>query len=166
MAARARTRALRRIVALALGLAACAAWALTCAHAPSPPVAVSATPVVIVPYKIAGGGEIRFTVQPRYAVGGPVSFDLDITAGSQQVIGPLSGIVLESDLAGEQTVRHLPPSDLDTLEVPPGGKAHGSVTWDGKRDDGSAVPGATFSLALDFIVGGDNIRLGTTIEVR
>jgi hypothetical protein len=95
-----------------------------------------------------------------------VSFDLDISAGSQQVIGPLSGIVLESDLAGEQTVRHLTPRDLRTLEVAPGAKAHTTVMWDGKRDDGFAVHAATFSLALDFIVGGDNTRLGTTIEVR
>jgi hypothetical protein len=157
---------LRRIIALALGLAACAPWALACARPPAPSATTSAPAAVIVPYKVAGGGEIRFTVKPRYPVGGPVIFDLDITAGAQQVLGPLSGIVLESDLAGEQTVRHLKPSDLETLEVPAGGKAHGSVTWDGKRDDGFAVPAATFSLALDFIVGGDNIRLGTTIEVR
>src|SRR5439155_513227 len=85
--------------------------------------------------------------------------------GSEQVIGPLSGIVLESDLVGEQTVRHLRPGDLQTLEVAPGARAHTTVTWDGKRDDGFAIPAATFSLALDFIVGGANERLGTTILV-
>jgi hypothetical protein len=157
---------LRRIVALAVGLVACASWALTCTRAPEPPASTSTAAAVIVPYKVAGGGEIRFTVQPRYQVGGVVKVDLDITAGTQQVIGPLSGIVLQSDLAGEQTVRHLEPSALDTLEVPAGGKAHSTVTWDGKRDDGFAVPAATFSLALDFIIGGDTTRLGTTIEVR
>ena len=151
---------LRSVLLLAILVLACAP--------PRGPAAPSADPnaSVVVPYKVAGGGEIRFTVKPRYTVGGPVMFDLDISAGSEQVIGPLSGIVLESDLVGEQTVRHLRPGDLQTLQVAPGARAHTTVTWDGKRDDGFAIPAATFSLALDFIVGGANERLGTTIEVR
>jgi len=149
---------IRATLALALLCAACAPSAPARSLDPNAPL--------VLPYKVAGGGEIRFTVKSRYTVGGPVSFDVDISAGSEQVIGPLSGIVLQSDLAGEQTVRHLQPQELDTLEVPPGGKAHATITWDGKRDDGFAVPAATFSLALDFIVGGVNTRLGTTIEVR
>lgn len=139
---------------------------LFAACASAVPGASASPAAVVVPYQIAGGGEIRFTVQPRYPVGGPVTIVLDISAGTQQVIGPLSGIVLQSDLAGEQTVRHLQPRDLAVLEVPPGGKAHSTITWDGKRDDGFAVPAATLSMAFDFIVGGVNSRLGTTIEVR
>jgi hypothetical protein len=149
---------IRAALALALLCAACAPSAPARSLDPNAPV--------VVPYRVAGGGEIRFTVKPRYAVGGPVTFDLDISAGSVQVIGPLSGVVLESDLAGEQTVRHLMSRDLSVLEVAPGAKAHTTVTWDGKRDDGFAVPAATFSLALDFIVGGANERYGTTVEVR
>jgi len=149
---------IRATLALALLCAACAPSAPARSLDPNAPL--------VLPYKVAGGGEIRFTVKSRYTVGGPVSFDLDISAGSEQVIGPLSGIVLQSDLAGEQTIRHLKPAELQVLEVAPGTRAHATVTWDGKRDDGYDVPAATYSLALDFIVGGVNARLGTTLELR
>ena len=149
---------IRATLALALLCAACAPSAPARSLDPSAPV--------VIPYTVAGGGEIRFTVKPRYTVGGPVTFDLDVSAGSLQILGPLSGVVLQSDLAGEQTVRHLAPQELQTLEVSPGTRGHATVTWDGKRDDGYDVPAATYSLALDFIVGGVNARLGTTLELR
>src|SRR5438552_11582854 len=62
---------------------------------------------IVIPYKVDGGGEIRFTVRPRYFVGESVTLDLDVTAGSVAIRGPLAGRVLQSDLGGEQTIRHL-----------------------------------------------------------
>jgi hypothetical protein len=150
----------------ALAFASAFLCTVSCAARGTAAPSVDANANVVVPYKVAGGGEIRFTVKPRYTVGGPVSFDLDISAGDAQILGPLSGVVLQSDLGGEQTIRHLAPEEVPALEVAPGKRGHATVTWDAKRDDGYDVIAATYSLALDFIIGGTNVRLGTTLELR
>jgi len=121
---------------------------------------------VVVPYKVAGGGEIRFTLKPRYTIGGPAAFALDVSAGSAEVIGPLSGIVLGADLPGEQTVRHLAPDELQTLDVPPGQRGKTTIDWDAKTDDGYDVPAGTYNVSLDFVVGGVNQRVAVTLELR
>src|SRR6266852_4390281 len=53
-----------RALALLLALAACQS---------SPPVTRSLDPSadVVIPYAVSGGGEVRFTVRPRYAVVAP-----------------------------------------------------------------------------------------------
>jgi hypothetical protein len=135
----------------------------------SPPAARSLDPNadVVVPYAVSGGGEVRFTVHPRYAAGGPVAFDLDIRAGTQPVRGPLSGRVLASELASdEQLVRTLGSAGLGGVEVAPGKAARTTVSWDGRNDKGEFVPAQTYSLSLDFIVGAQPLRLGTVIEIR
>ncbi|HKW77912.1 MAG TPA: hypothetical protein VJQ09_02365 [Candidatus Limnocylindria bacterium] len=148
-------------VRLALVLVLC----LACQPATLAPGSLDPNAAVVVPYQVAGGGEIRFTVRPRYTEGQPVAFDLDLRAGTQQIIGPVSGQVLESALSGEQTVRRFAASELPTAEVAPGKSARVTVTWDGQADGGGFVAAQTYSLALDFIVGGDLQRRGTVIEV-
>src|SRR6266702_3609923 len=121
---------------------------------------------VVVPYAVSGGGEVRFTVHPRYAVGEPITFTLDIRAGTAPIRGPLSGRVLASALAsGEELIRTLGPAGLGGVEVAPGKSAHTTVTWDGRDDKGEPVPAETYSLALDFIVGEQPLRLGSVIEI-
>jgi len=147
-------------LALVLMLAACQAAA---------PAARSLDPNadVVVPYVVSGGGEVRFTVHPRYAVGEPVTFSLDVRAGTQEIRGPLSGRVLASGLAsGEQLVRTVGPTGLGGVEVAPGQATRTTVTWDGRNDKGELVPAETYSLSLDFIVGTEPLRLGTVIEIR
>ena len=121
---------------------------------------------VVIPYKVEGGGEIRFTVQPRYFVGEAVTFDLDVTAGSLGIRGPLAGRVLQSDLGGEQTIRRLGAVGLGGVDVAAGQREHTTVTWDGKDDSGNAVKKDTYSLSLDFIIGTKTMSLGTVLEVR
>jgi hypothetical protein len=132
-----------------------------------PPVrSVDPNAPIVIPYKVDGGGEIRFTVQPRYFVGEPVKLDLDITAGSLGIRGPLAGRVLQSDLGGEQTIRRLGAVGLGGVDIDPGQRQHTTVTWDGKDDSGTAVKKDTYSLSLDFIVGAKTVTLGSVIEVR
>jgi hypothetical protein len=122
---------------------------------------------VVVPYAVSGGGEVRFTVHPRYAPGEPVTLAIDIRAGSQLIRGPLAGRVLASEVAtGEQLVRNLAPDDLGGTDVAPGKRAHVDVTWDGRDDKGVLVPAQTYTLSLYFVVGEQPQRLGTIIEIR
>jgi len=147
-------------VALALALAACQT---------ATPAARSLDPNadVVVPYAVSGGGEIRFLVHSRYAVGSPVTLALDVRAGSQLIRGPLAGRVLASAAAtGEELVRNLAPEDLGGTDVRPGQSTHIQVTWDGRDDKGELVGAQTYSLSLFFIVGDQPQRLGTVIEMR
>ena len=147
------------LVALAVSLAACQ-------NGPAPARSLDPNAPVVIPYPVAGGGQVRFTVRPRYVVGEPIAVDLDITAGRQAIRGPLSGHVLQSDLGGEQTIRRFDAAGLGRVDVAPGQKAHTTVTWDGKDDTGSFVKQDTYSLSLDLVVGSEPVRLGTVIEVR
>lgn len=95
-----------------------------------------------------------------------MSVDLDLRAGSAEIRGPVGGMVATSELeSGEQVVRRLGPGELPETAVPPGGRAHTTVTWDGRSDAGLPVPPRTYALALDFTVGGAPRRLGTVIEI-
>ena len=151
-----------RLAAAGLALLLAAA----CQSSQAPVRSLDPNAPVVIPYKVDGGGEVRFTVQPRYFVGDPVTFDLDITAGTLAIRGPLAGRVLQSDLGGEQTIRRLDSVGLGGVDVAAGGRQHTSVTWDGKDDHGVPVKKDTYSLSLDFIVGTKNVALGTVIEVR
>jgi hypothetical protein len=146
--------------ALLLVLAACQSGS-------PPPRSIDPNADVVIPYAVSGGGEVRFTVHPRYAVGEPVTFSLDIRAGTVRVRGPLSGRVLASELAsGEQPMRTLGPAGLGGVDVDPGGTARTVVIWDARSDKGEFVPAQTYSLSLDFIVGEQPLRLGSVIEIR
>ena len=149
-----------RALALLLALAACQS---------SPPVTRSLDPSadVVIPYAVSGDGEVRFTVRPRYAVGAPVTFTLDVRAGTQAIRGPLSGRVLASELAsGEQPVRTLGPAGLGGAEVAPSHSAQTTVSWDGKSNKGELVPAQTYTISLDFVVGDQPVRLGSVIEIK
>jgi len=139
---------------------------IACQPSQAPVRSLDPNAPVVIPYKVDGGGEIRFTVQPRYFVGEAVKFDLDITAGSLAIRGPLAGRVLQSDLGGEQTIRRLGAVGLGGVDVAAGQREHTTVTWDGKDDSGNAVKKDTYSLSLDFIVGTKTVTLGSVIEVR
>lgn len=141
---------------------------LVFACGPSTPPVRSLDPnaPVTLSYAVAGGGQIRLTVQPRYTVGKLIAFEVDISAGTVGIRGPVSGHVLQSDLAGEQTIRRFGPGELSGADAPPGGGAHVTVAWDGKDDKGQSVKAETFSFSMDFIVGTTTQALGTTIEVR
>jgi hypothetical protein len=150
---------LRRAVLLALLVLACA---------PQRPSAPSADPnaSVVVPYKVAGDGEVRFTVRPRYTTGSAVPIELDIKSGTLQIIGPLSGAIFYHDgAAPDQVARRLDAAQLPGVDVQPGKSAHATITWDGKYETGEYVGAGTYSLALDFIVGGDVKRVGTVVEI-
>ncbi len=121
---------------------------------------------MVIPYAVAGGGEVRFTVRPRYVSGEPVAIELDLTAGTLPLRGPVSGRVIASGLDGERAVRALAPRDLGAAQLAPGEKAHVRIAWDGRDDSGASVQAQTYSLSLDFIVGGEPVRLGSVIEVR
>jgi hypothetical protein len=146
-------------VLLALVTAACAAAA-------PPPRSLDPNADVVVPYPVSGGGEVRFTVHPKYLVGHPVTLELDLTAGTKGIHGPISGRVIASGLEGERTVRVFAPSDLRAVDVKPGEKSHVQVVWDGRDGNGVAVQQETYSLTLDFLLGGESVRLGSVIEVR
>ena len=138
----------------------------SCQPAPSPSRSLDPNAPVTLSYAVAGGGQIRLTVQPRYLVGKPIAFEVDISAGTVSVRGPVSGHVLQSDLAGEQTIRRFGPGELGGADAAPGGGAHVTIVWDGKDDKGQSVKAETFSFSMDFIVGTSTETLGTTIEVR
>ena len=149
-----RVAALVAIVAMACG-------------APAPPVrSLDPNAAVTLSYAVAGGGQIRLTVQPRYAVGKPIAFELDISAGTVGVRGPVSGHVLQSDLGGEQTIRRFGPGELSGADAPPGGGAHATIVWDGKDDKGQSVKQDTYSFSMDFIVGGSAQQLDAARDVR
>jgi hypothetical protein len=139
---------------------------VACQRSQPPVRSVDPNAPIVIPYKVDGGGEIRFTVQPRYVVGEAVRLDLDVTAGSLAIRGPLAGRVLQSDLAGEQTIRRLGAVGLGGVDVAAGQREHTTVTWDGKDDSGAAVKKDTYSLSLDFIVGTKTVTLGSVVEVR
>jgi hypothetical protein len=135
---------------------------------PSAPPARSLDPnaPVTLSYVVAGGGQIRLTVQPRYAVGKPIAFEVDISAGTVGIRGPVTAHVLQSDLGGEQTIKRFGPGELGGAEASPGGGAHVTVVWDGKDDKGQSVKAETYSFSMDFIIGTSTQALGTVIEVR
>jgi hypothetical protein len=141
---------------------------VTAACAASGPAVRSLDPnaPVTLSYPVAGGGQIRLTVQPRYDVGRPIAFEVDISAGTVGIRGPITAHVLQSDLAGEQTIRRFGPGELGGADASPGGGAHVTVVWDGKDDKGQSVKAETFSFSMDFIVGTNTQSLGTVIEVR
>jgi hypothetical protein len=148
-------------------LAALALWTAACGTSNPPPRSLDPNADVVIPYAVSGGGEVRFTVHPRYAVGEPVIFSLDIRAGTLRVRGPLSGRVLASEIAsGEQLIRTLGPAGLGGVDVAPGSAEHATVTWDGRNDKGELVAAQTYSLSLDFVVGEQPLRLGSVIEIR
>ena len=148
-------------------IAALVTLGVACGPSQAPVRSLDPNAPVVIPYKVEGGGEIRFTVQPRYFVGEPITFDLDVTAGSLGIRGPLAGRVLQSDLAtGEQTIRRLAAADVGGIDVAQGQREHTTVTWDGKDDSGRAVKKDTYSVSLDFIIGTKTMTLGTVISVR
>ncbi len=147
-------------------LLAWAALLASCGPASAPARSVDPSAPVVVPYPVAGDGEIRFTVQAKYPAGGPVAFDLDLRAGSQEIRGPLSGLVLASEMAGEQTIRHLTASELPGTTAAPGQRVHTTVTWDGRSDTGDVMESRTYAISLEFVVGGQTQRFGTVIEIR
>jgi hypothetical protein len=152
----------RRWVCLGLLAAALAA----CRAAPPPPRSLDPRADVVVPYPVAGGGQVRFTVHPRYDTGQPITLELDITAGTVAIRGPLSGRVLASGLEGERTVRMLMANDFTALDVKPGGNGRVTVVWDGRDGDGRSVQAETYSLSLDFVIGDQAQRLGSVLDVR
>jgi len=148
-------------------LAAIALWTAACGTSTPPPRSLDPNADVVIPYAVSGGGEVRFTVHPRYAVGEPVTLGLDIRAGTQRVRGPVSGRVLASEMAsGEQLIRTLGPAGLGGIDVAAGSTEHTTVTWDGRSDKSEFVTAQTYSLSLDFIVGEQPLRLGSVIEIR
>ena len=149
---------------LMLVLAMLAAGACTSSAPPARSLDPNAP--VTLSYTVAGGGQIRLTVQPRYYVGKPIAFEVDISAGTVGIRGPVTGHVLQSDLAGEQTIRRFAPGELGGADASPGGGAHVTVVWDGKDDKGQSVKQETYSFSMDFIVGTSTQALGTGIEVR
>jgi hypothetical protein len=149
-----------------IAIAVAVLLASACQPASPPLRSLDPNAPVTLSYAVAGGGQIRLTVQPRYLVGKPIAFEVDISAGTVGIRGPVSGHVLQSDLAGEQTIRRFGPVELSGADAPPGGGAHATVVWDGKDDKGQSVKAETFSFSMDFIVGTTTQALGTTIEVR
>ena len=139
---------------------------LSCQPAPSPVRSLDPSAPVTLSYAVAGGGQIRLTVQPRYDIGKPIAFEVDISAGTVGIRGPVTAHVLQSDLAGEQTIRRFGPGELGGADASPGGGAHVTVVWDGKDDKGQSVKAETFSFSMDFVVGTSTQSLGTAIEVR
>ncbi len=134
---------------------------------PSAPAARTLDPNadVVVPYPVAGGGTVRFTVRPRYAVGQPITIRIDVIAGSVEIRGPLSGRVLGSGLEGEKTIRTFGPGTVETVDIAPDQTGHAMITWDGRADDGTEVPAETYSAAFDFVIGGEATRFGSVIQV-
>jgi hypothetical protein len=149
-----------------LALAAVAVLLAACQAAEPPGRTLDPNADVVVRYPVDGGGTIRFTVHPRYAYGQPVSFTLEVVAGSLSVRGPLSGRVLASRLEGEKIVRMLGPDTLMAVDVAPRQIERTTVRWDARDDQGAFVPADTYSLTLDFVVGAQAQRLGTVIEIR
>lgn len=142
-------------------------WALvSCRPAPSPVRSLDPSAPVTLSYAVAGGGQIRLTVQPRYDAGRPIAFEVDVSAGTVGIRGPIAAHVLQSDLAGEQTIRRFGPGELGAADAAPGGGAHVTIVWDGKDGQGQSVRAQTFSFSMDFVVGTATQTLGTAIEVR
>lgn len=141
--------------------------AVAAACAPAGPATRTLDPNadVVVPYQVAGGGVIRFTVHPRYPVGGPIAFTVDVVAGSLPVRGPLSGRIFASGLEGEKVVRTYGPGTLELAEVAPDQTGHATIRWDGRADDGRELPADTYSAAFDFVIGGESTRLGTVLQI-
>lgn len=137
-----------------------------CRAAPTPVRSLDPNADVVVPYAVAGGGEVRFTVHPRYVIGQPVSVSLDLAAGTLALRGPISGRVAASGLKGERVVRAFAPSELGAVEVGPGEKRHLQFVWDGRDATGAFVAAETYSLSVDFVVGDQLQRVGSVIEVR
>jgi hypothetical protein len=144
----------------------CVFVSVSCQPAPTPVRSLDPSAPVTLSYAVAGGGQIRLTVQPRYVVGKPIAFEVDISAGTVTIRGPVTGHVLQSDLAGEQTIRRFGPGELAGADAPPGGGAHVTIVWDGKDDKGQGVKAGTYSFSMDFIIGTSTQALGTVIEVR
>jgi hypothetical protein len=139
---------------------------VACRPGPAPARSLDPDAPVIVTHPVSGGGQVRFTVQPRYLVGGPIAFDLDVSAGTDPIRGPFAGHALQSDLGGEQTIRRFGPGELATVDVAPGRTAHATIVWDGKDDQGALLKAETYSLSLDFVVGDHAQRVGTVIQMR
>ena len=149
--------ALTLLLALAALVSACAA--------PAPRASVDPNAPIVQTYQVAGGGEIRVTVQPRYPGGRPIVLQLAVVAGAREVRGPVAARVLSSGIEGERLIRTLAPSSLGGQTVPPGARATVAVTWDGRTDAGDLAPKDTYTLTLDFVVGEDPLRVGSTIEI-
>ncbi len=137
------------------------------ACAPGIPAARTVDPNadVVVPYPVAGGGTVRFTVRPRYPVGQPITIRIDVIAGSVEIRGPLAGRVLGSGLEGEKVVRTFGPGTIESVDIAPDQTGHATITWDGRADDGAQVPAETYSAAFDFVIGGESTRFGSVIQV-
>lgn len=153
-------RALVVVVAL-VGLVALA----TACVAPAPRPSVDPNAPIAQTYPVPGGGEIRVTVQRRYPAGQPVVVQLVVTAGTSAVRGPVSARVLSSGIEGEKVIRTLAPSALDARTVAPGGRALIAVTWDSRAETGDIAPKDTYTLTMEFVIGGETVRIGTTIEL-
>ncbi len=147
-------------------LLAVAVVALACRAGPAPVRSLDPNADVVVPYAVAGGGEVRLTVHPRYVTGQPILVALDLTAGTVSVRGPISGRVIASGLDRERVVRVFAPADLAAAELGPGQKRRVELVWDFRDASGAFVAAETYSLSLDFLVDGDPVRVGSVIEVR
>jgi hypothetical protein len=137
----------------------------SCAR-PAPQPSVDPNTDVIVRYAAAGNGQLVFTVRPYYTAGAPVTIDLDITAGSMAIRGPLSGRVILSGLEGERLIHLFSAAELAGGEVAPGTSRRLQIVWDATDADGKAAPAETYGLTLDFIVGDETKRFGTVFDVR
>ena len=65
-----------------------------CPAASAPVRSLDPNADVVVRYAVAGGGEVRFTVHPRYMTSQPVAVDLDLIAGAIALGGPVSESVV------------------------------------------------------------------------
>ena len=145
---------------------ACAALALFTACQPAAPAPTRQPNAPIVErYATAGGGAIEVTVAAKYAVGQPVIVRVVVTAGTLAIRGPLTGRVVSSGFAGEKVIRTLAPTSLSGTTVEPHATRELAVTWDAKTDDGAVAPGDTYDMIIDFVVGEEPMRVGTTLEL-
>lgn len=131
--------------------------------APAPTLDPSAD--IVLRYPVAGGGELTFTVRPGYDPDGPIAFTVDVRAGDEPIRGPVAGRVLFSGVEGEVVIRELGASSLGAVEVAPGRSARVTVTWDGRDETGDLVPPESYSVTLDFVVGGETRRVGTLLRI-
>ena len=131
----------------------------------------SSTPLAIpsqavLRYAVPGGGQVVFTLPATFRVGSAVVIDLDLTAGSLPINGPMQGRILLADMRHEFLIRTLPASDVGTVTVAAGQRAHTQVTWDSRDDAGLQVAPETYSLTVEFLVGSEQKRLGTVIQIE
>ena len=139
--------------------------ATSCASDARPTRTIDPNADLVVPYNVDGGGIIRFTVRPQYALGQQIVLTVDIVAGSIRIRGPLSGRVQTVGTSGETVVRTFAPTELSGTDVAPHATARVVVRWDGRDDAGVQLPPETYSLALDFLIAERAMRLGSVVQI-